>query len=95
MKLMATSLAPRRLSLSDPAPWMEDAFCRQYEDPDVFFPPSGDRWRAQVRAAKAVCRHCPVLTECGQYAVERVELVGIWGGMTDRERRQLRRQMPV
>lgn len=79
--------------------WQHDAACLGAYDilgKDIFFPPdnpggpkkgkgiAGERER--IRMAKAVCATCPVLEECLQYATEH-QLTGIWGGMTDRERK--------
>jgi WhiB family redox-sensing transcriptional regulator len=45
---------------------------------------------AQTSQAKAVCAACPIETKCLQYAVENHEAYGIWGGLTEEERRQIR-----
>ena len=57
-------------------------------DPDLFFPERG----ASTREAKAVCRACVVQNECLEYALVNGEKFGIWGGLSERERRRLRRQ---
>lgn len=57
-------------------------------DPDLFFPERG----ASTREAKEVCRGCVVRQACLDYALEAGEKHGIWGGMSERERRRLRRQ---
>ncbi len=56
-------------------------------DPDLFFPERG----ASTREAKEVCRGCVVREECLEYALDNGEKFGIWGGMSERERRRLRR----
>ncbi len=56
-------------------------------DPDLFFPERG----ASTREAKSVCRACEVQADCLEYALEAGEKFGIWGGMSERERRRLRR----
>lgn len=78
----------RRLGIGDPAPWMREAECTQ-TDPELFFPPS-DHHGNQIRAAKTICKGCPVRPQCRAYALERPELGGIWGGTTDTERRRMR-----
>jgi len=72
--------------------WRQAAACRD-TDPDLFFPvgttgPAID----QIEAAKAVCRACVVQNECLEYALVNGEKFGIWGGLSERERRRLRRQ---
>lgn len=64
-------------------PWAADAMCAQ-TDPDAFFPEKG----GTTRSAKAVCRACPVRAECLNYAIEHQERYGIWGGLSERERRR-------
>jgi WhiB family redox-sensing transcriptional regulator len=56
-------------------------------DPDLFFPERG----ASTKEAKAVCRACVVREDCLEYALENSEKFGIWGGLSERERRKLRR----
>ncbi len=56
-------------------------------DPDVFFPERG----ASTREAKEVCRGCVVRSECLDFAVDNGERFGIWGGLSERERRKVRR----
>ncbi len=56
-------------------------------DPDLFFPERG----ASTREAKEVCRGCVVRDECLEYALANGEKFGIWGGMSERERRRIRR----
>lgn len=70
--------------------WQELAACRG-EDPELFFPTStaGPEYDRQVRTAKAVCEICEVRFECLQDAVARQAHDGIWGGMTDVERKRL------
>ena len=57
-------------------------------DPDLFFPERG----ASTREAKEVCRGCEVRIACLEYALQNGEKFGIWGGMSERERRRIRRQ---
>lgn len=67
--------------------WQIVANCRGV-DPDLFFPERG----ASTREAKAVCRGCEVRPECLEYALAEGERFGIWGGLSERERRRVRRQ---
>jgi len=67
--------------------WQERANCLGV-DPDLFFPERG----ASTREAKAVCRGCEVRAECLEYALAQGEKFGIWGGLSERERRRVRRQ---
>jgi hypothetical protein len=74
--------------------WREDAACRD-ADPELFFPvaTTGPAYEAQVRAAKAVCAACPVRQHCLTDALSRIPC-GIAGGLTERERRSIRRRSP-
>ncbi len=56
-------------------------------DPDLFFPERG----ASTREAKEVCRGCVVREDCLDHAVANGEKFGIWGGLSERERRRVRR----
>jgi WhiB family redox-sensing transcriptional regulator len=67
-------------------PWQDTALCAQ-TDPEAFFPEKG----GSTREAKKVCRSCDVRTECLEYALEHDERFGIWGGLSERERRRLKR----
>ena len=71
---------------AEPA-WQDRALCAQ-TDPEAFFPEKG----GSTREAKRVCRSCEVRTECLEYALEHDERFGIWGGLSERERRRLKRQ---
>lgn len=68
--------------------WPTLAACRDAPDPDIFFPV--DRTRAATRAAKAICRPCPVLAECRSWAMAK-EAYGVWGGLDEHERARVRR----
>lgn len=70
--------------------WRELAACSGRTD-DLFFP-SNESDFSMVRNAKALCRACPVLEECLQYALDTKQTEGIWGGLTSRERRAARRE---
>jgi WhiB family redox-sensing transcriptional regulator len=66
--------------------WQGRANCAGV-DPDLFFPQRG----ASTREAKAVCGGCVVREECLEYALSNGEKFGIWGGLSERERRRVRR----
>lgn len=68
--------------------WQTDALCAQ-TDPEAFFPEKG----GSTRDAKKVCGACTVRAQCLEYALENDERFGIWGGMSERERRRLRRRV--
>jgi len=67
--------------------WHERALCAQ-TDPEAFFPEKG----GSTREAKRVCQSCEVRTECLEYALANDERFGIWGGLSERERRRLKKQ---
>ena len=66
--------------------WQERALCAQ-TDPEAFFPEKG----GSTREAKRICSGCEVRAECLDYALAHDERFGIWGGLSERERRRLRR----
>ncbi len=72
--------------------WRHRAICRD-EDPELFFPvgTSGPAI-AQIQTAKAVCARCPVASECLAWALESGQDAGVWGGMSEDERRALKRR---
>ena len=70
----------------EPVPWSDEAKCLN-ADPDVFFPEKG----GSTREAKRICSECTVRVQCLEYALEHDERFGIWGGMSERERRKLKR----
>ncbi|MFJ8301560.1 WhiB family transcriptional regulator [Streptomyces sp. NPDC094447] len=65
--------------------WFEDGLCAQ-TDPEVFFPEKG----GSTKDAKQVCMACPIRVECLDYAVSHEERWGVWGGLSQRERRRLK-----
>ncbi len=65
--------------------WRLDALCAE-TDPEAFFPEKG----GSTREAKRVCQGCAVRTECLESALTNDERFGIWGGLSERERRRLR-----
>jgi WhiB family transcriptional regulator, redox-sensing transcriptional regulator len=64
--------------------WFRAAVCRTHSDPDLWF-----RREAEAEAV-AVCRTCPVATLCAEYATARRLEFGVWGGLTETDRRQRR-----
>jgi WhiB family redox-sensing transcriptional regulator len=68
--------------------WQDKALCAQV-DPEIFFPEKG----GSTRDPKRVCRSCEVRAECLEYALENDERFGIWGGLSERERRRVKRQV--
>ena len=71
----------------NPLAWQADALCTQ-TDPEAFFPEKG----GSTRDAKRICAECTVKTECLEYALANDERFGIWGGLSERERRKYRRR---
>jgi WhiB family redox-sensing transcriptional regulator len=67
--------------------WQERALCAQ-TDPEAFFPEKG----GSTREAKRVCMSCDVRAECLEYALAKDERFGIWGGLSERERRRVKKQ---
>lgn len=67
--------------------WQDLANCLGV-DPDLFFPERG----ASTREAKEVCKGCVVRGDCLEFALANGEKFGIWGGLSERERRRIRRQ---
>jgi len=67
--------------------WQERALCAQ-TDPEAFFPEKG----GSTREAKRVCLSCEVRGDCLEYALAHDERFGIWGGLSERERRRLKKQ---
>lgn len=66
--------------------WQEQALCPQ-TDPEAFFPEKG----GSTREAKRICWKCPVRQKCLDYALSNDERFGIWGGLSERERRRVKR----
>lgn len=71
----------------DPADWRWRALCAE-TDPEAFYPEKG----GSVRDAKRTCGNCDVRVECLAYALDRDERFGIWGGLSERERRRERQR---
>lgn len=67
--------------------WQANALCAQ-TDPEAFYPEKG----ASTREAKRICQGCEVRAECLDYALAHDERFGIWGGLAERERRNLKKR---
>ncbi|KZF01277.1 MAG: WhiB family transcriptional regulator [Rhodococcus sp. (in: high G+C Gram-positive bacteria)] len=88
---MHMTAAPTRLDVEEAEAriaWVAQARCKG-ADPDQLFV----RGAAQRKAA-TICRHCPVLMQCGADALDNRVEFGVWGGMTERQRRALLKQHP-
>ena len=72
----------------DRGDWVTHARCRG-TDPDALFVRG-----AEQRKAAAICRSCPVLTECRADALDNKVEFGVWGGLTERQRRAVLRKNP-
>lgn len=75
------------LSDAEEMSWQERALCAQ-TDPEAFFPEKG----GSTREAKKVCQSCEVRVDCLEYALMMDERFGIWGGLSERERRRLKKR---
>lgn len=83
---MADAIEPLPLVDPEELQWQARALCAQ-TDPEAFFPEKG----GSTREAKRVCLACEVRVECLDYALAHDERFGIWGGLSERERRRLKR----
>ncbi|GAA3416330.1 WhiB family transcriptional regulator [Streptosporangium vulgare] len=82
-----TGIWPPR-QYDDPLPaatWQTLGRCNEVGGDETWFPPKG----VSSRPAKLVCRRCEVRAECLEYALEHGERFGVWGGLSERERRRL------
>ena len=75
------------LATEEPPEWQQHALCAQ-TDPEAFFPEKG----GSTREAKRVCMSCEVRVQCLDYALENDERFGIWGGLSERERRRVKKR---
>ncbi len=73
-----------RLKELAPQDWAERSICR--EDDSTWFPDQRNE-----DEAKAICRTCPVMNECGEYAILADERYGVWGGLTEADRAEIRK----
>jgi WhiB family redox-sensing transcriptional regulator len=84
------SQSPHLVPLSDDGDgdmeWQEQALCAQ-SGPESFFPEK----RGSTRDAKRICVGCGLKAECLEYALASDERFGIWGGLSERERRRVKR----
>jgi WhiB family redox-sensing transcriptional regulator len=89
---MSAGLVPLTAEEMDHMDWRHRAACRD-EDPELFFP-IGNTGPAllQIDQAKAVCRRCPVAEPCIAWALETGQDSGVWGGLSEDERRALKRR---
>ncbi|MFC7617592.1 WhiB family transcriptional regulator [Actinokineospora soli] len=78
---------PGFLDEAEEQEWQERALCAQ-TDPEAFFPEKG----GSTREAKRICLGCEVRAECLEYALAHDERFGIWGGLSERERRKLKKR---
>lgn len=85
-RLSATDRVVAALTEAAETTWQEQAVCSQ-TDPEIFFPEKG----GATAGAKALCRSCPVTDRCLDYALSKDERFGVWGGLSERERRKLTR----
>jgi WhiB family transcriptional regulator, redox-sensing transcriptional regulator len=84
---MASRPEPTLEDLELSMAWQLDAACATRAGDVDFFPARGE----SVRDAKAVCAVCPVKSECLEFALRLKVAHGVWGGLSERERRTLRR----
>ena len=80
----------REVLALDRLAWQDQANCKG-ANADLFFPERG----ASTRTAKGICRECQVRPECHEFAITTGEKFGIWGGMSERERRRVRRERQI
>jgi WhiB family redox-sensing transcriptional regulator len=74
--------------ITEERPWAAFAVCRD-RDPDTFFPVTADGEREAIR----ICQGCPVRIDCLEFAMEARVRFGVWGGVTEKQRRSVRRQI--
>ena len=74
--------------ITEERPWAAFAVCRD-RDPDTFFPVTTDGEREAIR----ICEGCPVRLECLEFAMETRVRFGVWGGVSEKQRRSMRRQI--
>lgn len=91
----AKAVASKLASLESDARWQDKASCKGM-DPIIFFGPEFAETVKEKRdredQAKGVCDTCPVKKDCLEYALEAREAYGIWGGLTEVERKALLRR---
>lgn len=62
----------------------------QVTDPEAWFPNMAEGASSEVSVAKKLCKTCPVVQECAEYAIAAFEPYGIWGGLAPKERQRIR-----
>ena len=73
-----------------PPEWTRKALCAEV-DPEIFFPDKGDK----TAHVKQICKACTVRAECLEYSFKHNERFGVWGGLTELDRRRLRSRKKV
>src|SRR5689334_6764336 len=86
--MITTTSTSMKWPAEAPNAWVSSARCRSGDPDDLFV-----RGAAQRKAA-VICRHCPVVSECATEALDKRIEFGVWGGMTERQRRVLLKQHP-
>jgi WhiB family redox-sensing transcriptional regulator len=84
------------MPLQDSYEWQYSGLCREV-DPESFFSPEAERGAPKARredAAKALCLRCPVIEECREHALAVQEPYGVWGGLSEAERREIFERVP-
>lgn len=87
LSLVPVNNAPRAVPAEERA-WVQQGLCKD-ADPDLLFVQG-----AAQRQAASLCRHCPVMQQCAADALDNQVEYGVWGGMTERQRRALLKQHP-
>jgi WhiB family transcriptional regulator, redox-sensing transcriptional regulator len=77
-----------RVIYEPPGPWRQSAACRGL-DPNLFVTKTGE----DASEAKAVCRRCPAIHECAVYGISSAPAKGVWGGLSNEERKAARKLM--
>lgn len=87
---MTTTTRRATTNAADSTTWMEYGLCRQV-DPAIFFPEGrGAAIAVQTEQAKQVCGGCPAKRQCLDWALNTGQHTGVWGGLSEDERRGLR-----
>lgn len=86
-KRFASPIEELQRAVANPE-WFQHAICKD-EDPEVFFPAPSE----SSRRAREVCERCPVMQECGDWAIVEGIRDGVWGGLSPQERAVIRRQI--
>ncbi|WP_311210980.1 MULTISPECIES: WhiB family transcriptional regulator [unclassified Aeromicrobium] len=84
------------MPLQETYEWQYDGLCRDV-DPEGFFSPEAERGTPKARreeAAKALCARCPVIEQCREHALAVQEPYGVWGGLSEAERREILERRP-